>query len=80
VDGGWIEREEVGMEIKTYRESETYRRTLEAYKQAVDDLAKLAGKCRIEEFEQATAKTEAARKTFEAQRKTRTGRVHFPPR
>ena len=53
-------------------ENETYRRTLEAYKRAVADLAKLAGKCKVEEFQQATAKTEAARKAFEALHKTRT--------
>ena len=68
------------METKIHRETdtETYRRTFEAYKQAVADLAKLVGKCSVEEFQQARDQAEAARKTFEAQRKTRNGRVYFP--
>jgi hypothetical protein len=64
----------------THRESdtETYRRTLEAYSRAVSDLAKLVGKCSVEEFQQATAKTEAARKALEAQRKTPSGDDYVP--
>jgi hypothetical protein len=75
-------QEEVGMETEngTHRKTDTvYRRTLETYRQAVHDLAKLVGKCSVEDFQRAMAQAEAAREAFEAQRKTH-GHIYFPTR
>jgi len=60
-------------------DKEIYRRTLDAYKQAVTDLEWLVGKCSVEGFQQAVAKADAARKAFEALRTTNDPKVEPVP-